>query len=202
MAGNNPCPGPLEIRLLGPERLDDFLRFFDREAFMDNPIWGSCYCMSPHLPPEQFQKQSAAQRREGQRALIAGGQTRGLLAYAGDRIVGWCHAAPRTALAGITAREEFRIDDDPARVGSIACFVIPAPYRRQGIATRLLEAAIEGFRHQGLAIAEAYPPKHATSDALAFRGTLEMYRAAGFALYREREQSVIVRNSLSARDLT
>lgn len=111
--------------------------------------------------------------------------------------MGWCHAAPRPALAGINAREEFRIDDDPARVGSIVCFVIPAPYRRQGIATRLLEAAVEQLRRQGLAIAEAYPPKQAVSDALAFRGTLEMYLAAGFAPYREGQRSVIVRRSLS-----
>ncbi|HET8678913.1 MAG TPA: hypothetical protein VFM39_02250, partial [bacterium] len=90
-----PLPGPLEIRPLDLERLDDFLRFFDREAFMDNPIWGSCYCMAPCVPPEQFRQQSGEQRRAGQRALIVGGQTQGLLAYAGGRVVGWCHAAPR-----------------------------------------------------------------------------------------------------------
>lgn len=100
----------LEIRPLGPERLDDFLRFFDRDAFMDNPFWANCYCMEPHLLPEQFEQYPSEQRREAK---------------------------------------------------------------------------------------GAYPPKRAVSDARAFRGTVEMYRAAGFEPYRERQRSVILRRFLS-----
>ena len=37
------------------DRLDDWLRFFDHDAFAGNPDWASCYCLEPHLPatPEQ-----------------------------------------------------------------------------------------------------------------------------------------------------
>jgi hypothetical protein len=38
---------------LGPERRDDFLRFFDHErgpAFADNPKWAKCYCHFYHVP--------------------------------------------------------------------------------------------------------------------------------------------------------
>ncbi len=186
---------PLEIRVLGPEHLDDFLRFLDRDAFMDNPYWASCYCMEPHLTPEQFAQRSAAQRREEKRALIARGQAQGLLAYVGGRVVGWCHAAPRSTLAGLDSQEELRIDD-AERVGSIVCFVIPAPYRHQGIATRLLDAACERLRAQGLAVAEAYPLKDPPSDARAFRGPLAMYLAAGFSPYREGQRQMMVRKPL------
>src|SRR5689334_20808635 len=34
----------VEIHALSPERLADFLAFFDGEAFSDNPAWSSCYC--------------------------------------------------------------------------------------------------------------------------------------------------------------
>jgi uncharacterized protein YndB with AHSA1/START domain len=32
------------IRPLTPDRIDDFLRFFDHDAFADNPYWAHCYC--------------------------------------------------------------------------------------------------------------------------------------------------------------
>ena len=35
---------PVEIRKLCPELMQDFLRFFDGEAFADNPRWSFCYC--------------------------------------------------------------------------------------------------------------------------------------------------------------
>jgi hypothetical protein len=34
---------PVEIRKLCPELLQDFLLFFDGEAFADNPKWGFCW---------------------------------------------------------------------------------------------------------------------------------------------------------------
>ena len=37
-------PGRLEIRALGPERVDDFLGYCDRDAFADNPWWAGCFC--------------------------------------------------------------------------------------------------------------------------------------------------------------
>ncbi len=108
-------------------------------------------------------------------ALIRAGEARGYLAYAGDRPIGWCHAAPRTSLAGLTANEEFHVDD-PDGVGAIYCFVIAPSYRRQGVAARLLTEAVEGFRAEGLRVAEGYPPKEtrtarrrATSSCVALR---------------------------------
>src|SRR3970040_1517015 len=33
----------IEIVRLPPDRADDAIRFFDLDAFPDNPAWGSCY---------------------------------------------------------------------------------------------------------------------------------------------------------------
>src|SRR5262245_4277459 len=37
------------------DRIDDWLRFFDHDAFAGNPDWASCFCLEPHAPatPEQ-----------------------------------------------------------------------------------------------------------------------------------------------------
>ena len=37
-------PDPIDVVPLSPARLDDFMAFFEGEAFSDNPKWSSCYC--------------------------------------------------------------------------------------------------------------------------------------------------------------
>ncbi len=191
-----PLPAGLEIRPLGPERLDDFLQFFDREGFRDNPFWADCYCMEAHVTETPGSRRYAEQNRREKSDLILRGQAHGYLAYAGGRPVGWCHAAPRLSLAGLMANEELRVEDLEG-VGSVYCFVIAPPYRRQGLAARLLETACEGFRDQGLRVAEGYPPRETKSDAGGYHGTLAMYLAAGFQPHREDERRIIVRKVLS-----
>jgi GNAT superfamily N-acetyltransferase len=192
-----PLPADLEIRPLGPERLDEFLQFFDREGFRDNPFWASCYCMEAHFTgtPEEWNRRTAEQNRRNKSELIRSGQAHGYLAYAGSQPIGWCHAAPRLSLAGVMADTELHVED-AERVGSVYCFVIAPPYRRQGVAARLLDAACEGFRREGLTTAEAYPPRETRSDAGGYHGTLTMYLAAGFRIFREGKQQLIVRKQL------
>jgi GNAT superfamily N-acetyltransferase len=96
----------------------------------------------------------------------------------------------------LATREHFAIDDDPSPIGSIVCFVIAPPYRRQGVARRLLAAACDGLREQGLATAEAYPIAGAASDAHSFFGPMQMYLDAGFTVHRQGGRNTIVRKPL------
>ncbi len=191
-----PVDGAIEIRALRPELAGDFLRFFDRDAFMDNPDWSGCYCLFYQFTGDNWDAATPEQNRAAKQDLIARGEAHGYLAYLDDAPVAWCHAAPRAGLPGLDRSPEFRFDGDPARVGAIVCFVVAAPYRRQGLARRLLDAACAGLRAQGFAIAEASPAKHARSDARDYHGRLEMYLSAGFALHRESERFAIVRKAL------
>jgi len=193
-----PVHGPVEVKPLTPERTDDFLRFFDRDAFMDNPIWASCYCLFYQFPGtgEEWQQQTGAQNRAAKQASIRAGEAQGYLAYVEGQPAGWCHAAPRATLPGLDRNEEFRTDD-PEGVGAIVCFVIAAPYRRQGIAARLLDAACDGLQAQGMTLAEAYPAKEVHSEARAYHGPLAMYLAAGFTPVREAGEFVVVRRQLA-----
>jgi len=190
--------GALTIREVTRERLDDFLRFFDRDAFADNPAWSDCYCMAPYFAGtgEEWGLQTGEQNRAAINELIRSGQAQGLLAYADGKPVGWCNAAPRKLLRGLD-RDLPMEDGHDERVGSIACFVIAAPYRRHGVARALLEAACDRFRRMGLSFAEAYPRRAADTDAHNFVGPLQMYLAAGFQPYREVGRSVVVRRDLT-----
>jgi GNAT superfamily N-acetyltransferase len=191
--------GPPRTEPLGPTSLDDFLRFFDHDAFMDNPDpdWASCYCFHHHFTgtPAEWVGRTAAQNRAAMSELVRDGQAHGWLAYVEGRPAGWCHAAPRLSLPALAADEELTTDDADT-VGSIVCFVVAAPYRRQGIARQLLAAACDGFRQRGLALAEAYPAPAATSDARAHHGPLGLYLCNGFTVHRETARRVIVRRPL------
>jgi len=188
---------PPEVRPLTTERRDEWLRFFDRDAFMDNPMWADCYCMFYRFSGsnEEWEQRTATDNRNDQSEAIERGEVGGLLAYVDDKPVAWCHAAPRTQLPGLDRNEEFR-SDDPARVGAIVCFVVAAPYRGQGVAERLLDAACAHLRVKGMAIAEAYPPKDPPSDARAYHGPLPMYLNGGFQVHHEEEHYVVVRRAL------
>jgi len=185
------------IRELIPELLDDYLKFFDYDAFADNPAWAGCYCMYFHFSgtDEEWEARTASENRAAISDLIRNGQAHGLLAYVGGKPVGWCKAAPRSALPKLNLYKDLQVDDAD-RVGSIVCFVIAKPYRGRGIARRLLDVACDVLARRGLAFAEAYPRKQAELEADNYPGPLKMYLAAGFTVFREVDKRVIVRKPL------
>jgi GNAT superfamily N-acetyltransferase len=193
-----PLPGPIEIRPLEAGRLADYERFFDRTAFMDNALWSGCYCHFYCFPgtKEQWQKRRSAENRVAQSELIRRGTAQGYLAYAGDKVIGWCNAAPRSMLPGLEREAELRTGDTEG-IGSIVCFVVAAPYRGQGVAKRLLDRACEGLRARALTIAEAYPRSDEVSSSAAYHGPLTMYLEAGFEPYRDEGAWTIVRKRLA-----
>ena len=188
---------PPRIVALEPKHAKDVLDFFDNDAFADNPIWASCFCYFPHHAPdfEAWNRRTGEQNRADKAALIEQGEAHAMLAFAGDKLVGWCHAAPRVTLPMFDLRPGFETDDAD-RVGSIVCFLVAAPYRGQGIANMLLDAACDDLRDRGLAVAESYVPKGEVSAARAHLGTEPMYRNAGFTTHRDTDRTLIMRKPL------
>jgi len=186
------------VRALTPDLVDDYLRFFDQDAFADNPAWASCYCMFYLFggTADEWEHQGAAENREGMSELIRAGRMSGYLAYADGKPVGWCNAAVRTRLPGFNRDGELAADE-PERTGAVVCFVIAPPYRRHGLARRLLDAACEGFQQAGLPYVEGYPTRAPRSDAAAYHGPVELYRAAGFSPVREAGDVTVMRKRLT-----
>ncbi|MEX2237560.1 MAG: GNAT family N-acetyltransferase [Dehalococcoidia bacterium] len=193
---SRPLPGPIEVKGLSPERVTDFLTFFDGDAFMDNPAWASCYCLYYQLdiPNEEWQARRGDENRAAKAELIRDGKSHGVLAYADGKPVGWCHAAPKADLPAF--RDGDVASDDTPDVGSIVCFVVAAPYRGQGLGRRLIDAACDELRSLGLKVAEAYPLREGISQAQNYHGTLGMYLDAGFEVVRDVEDRAVVRKGL------
>ncbi len=189
--------GAVKVRPIGPALLADWLRFFDREAFTDNPIWASCYCAFNHLAvtQEEWADRSAAENRAEMQGRIACGAQRGYLAYVDGETAGWLNAAPRRELPHLARLPAFTIDD-PERVGTIACFVIAPPFRHHGLARALLDAACGDFARLGLAFAEGFPAKDPQNDGQAYHGPPALYQAAGFAVLEERGPYLHMRKPL------
>lgn len=181
----------VEIRALGTSDGATYCAFFDNVAFADNPGWADCYCYFPHARQGTDSLADGAKNRAQANAMVAEGTMRGFLAYVDGQAVAWCNA---NVLSSYTI-----FDDDganPGPVGIIACFVVAADHRRQGIATALLDAACAGFQESGIEIVEAYPRRQADSAADNHLGPLAMYLSAGFEVVGEAGESVRVRKRL------
>ena len=90
--------------------------------------------------------------------------------------------------------------DRLAEVGAIVCFVVAPDQRRQGIATQLLEAAVDHLRSRGMKTAEAYPRAGDVQPSRwvwsQYVGPLSMYQKAGFEIAETHDDFCIVRKKL------
>jgi GNAT superfamily N-acetyltransferase len=190
--------GDVAVHPVTNDRIDDWLRLFDRDAFAGNPSWASCYCLEPHLPatpehPERDWRQTRATMAERLRS----GTTFGYLAYVDGRPAGWVNASCRSDY-GLYRRVDPN-GPEPASVIGVSCFVISPPFRRHGIASALLDRVIADAPARGAAWVEAYPHnKPEESDAGHFRGPRSMYDARGFEPVQVRERDTVVRRPADA----
>jgi ribosomal protein S18 acetylase RimI-like enzyme len=179
------------VRPVSPDQHDAVMHYFDMVAYADNPNWSKCYCAERLV--DDYESRTKEQNRAFRSQLIQSAKANGLVAYRFGRVVGWCHAAPKTELLHIEGTS------DPA-VGAIVCFVVAPDQRRQGVATALLEAAVEHLRKRGMRSAEAYPwlgeidPSRWAQSM--YVGPLSMYVKAGFALEERHEDFAVVRKAL------
>jgi len=168
--------GEIEIRPINADSADDVGGFFDTDAFPDNAAWGSCYCMfyfkGGHDSLEWGNEPWQENRRD-QLTRITRGQTTGALAYIDGKMVGWCNATARSEFPGLT-------DGQDEGVVSIVCFAIAPPYRRHGVATRLLEGVVDHSKLNGAVRLEAYPVRDPDDERAAYHGSLDLYERAGF----------------------
>ena len=173
----------LAVTPLSPATLPLFLRFFDGDAFSDNPAWSSCYCQCFYEDHNvvKWSERTGTENRAFACSRTRSGQMQGYIALDGDDPVGWCGAAPRHLLHAL--------DDEPTpnadAVGAIVCFLVAPEHRGRGIARLLLEAACAGLREQGMTIAEANPRPDAATPADNHFGPLSLYLSAGFTVHRE-----------------
>jgi ribosomal protein S18 acetylase RimI-like enzyme len=163
----------LEFKALSVETLPDFLEYFDFQAFSDNPEWSGCFCQFYLLKPGQTEDDTTKeQNRQSACDNVAAERMQGYLAYDSGVVVGWVAAAPSVLFTGVPDARE-----DLAR---ILCFVIRPDRRGQGVASALLDHAVEQLVARGFAEIEAAPYTLEHQQKANYRGHLAMYQRAGF----------------------
>jgi GNAT superfamily N-acetyltransferase len=193
----------IEVRELTPALHDELMHFFDFSAYADNPHWASCFCtffMSRN--GDEHQAHTKEQNRATRAAIIRSGKGNGLVAFRLGRVVGWCHAAPKSELPLLASWDpKNATETNIGAVGAVVCFVVAPDARRQGVATVLLDAAVEYLRQRGMTAVEAYPPPLSPDDPMLwprrnYHGPLSMYVKTGFREISRNEWSVTVRREL------
>lgn len=143
----------------------------------------ACWCLTYRLTSVEFGKLKGEARPAALRALCERDDAPGVIAYVDGVPAGWCAFGPRSEMGRLQrSRTIPPVDDRPA--WSVVCFVVRAPFRRQGLAHRLLESAVSYARSRGVELLEAYPVEaHGTriSSSFAYVGTTALFESAGFS---------------------
>src|SRR5262245_61402933 len=137
-----------------------------------------CWCMYWRIG-DNYRKRSPKANKAEFCELVKNGPPLGLLAFDGDLCVGWCQLTPRADLPWLDhAWRLKRVDDVP--VWSLSCFYIRKGYRKKGVTSALIIAAIETARKAGAPALEAYPLDANLTPSSSHTGYLSTFKRAGF----------------------
>ena len=192
----------LEIYKLTPERLGDYLWFFENVAHSDNDMWATCYCID-YCGAANADADLRDNRVRRQYAIDYVNQRliQGYLAYEDGRVVGWCNANRKAdCMDCVGWREEIsRSSHDRAeaqRIKSVFCFTVDPNLRGQGIAEALLRRVIDDAPGEGYTVLEGYPNKGESDMYYNYVGPLALYEKLGFVITGETKRGYVVRKRL------
>lgn len=164
----------------------DNTRWVDLETLFgkSGAYWG-CWCTYWLLSNKDFNNKTGSQKRAVLKNLVVENSlSPGLLAYIDNKPVGWCAISPRTKYTRLVKSRVIKpVDDKP--VWSVVCFFIHKDYRNRGVATALLQEAVNYARENGAPAIEGYPIYLSSSEEKintdsAYVGTNSLFEKAGF----------------------
>lgn len=149
-----------------------------------------CWCMYWKQTASEFRRMAGAGNKRAFHRIISNGVMPGIIAYDGNQPVGWCAVEPRENYPRLAnSRVLAAVDEKP--VWSIVCFFIARSYRRRGVSTQLIKAAVQHVQEQGGRIIEGYPvdPKSKQPDAWLWTGSRLAFERAGFKEVARRSET-------------
>jgi len=150
------------------------------DLFGENGACYGCWCMYWRIG-NVYRKRPRGQNRAAFRRVVRAGPPPGLLAFNGDLSVGWCQLTPRDSLPWLDRTWRLkRVDDVP--VWSISCFYVRKGYRRKGITSALIAAAVERAKSAGVPALEAYPLDAKLTPSASATGYLSTFARLGFEI--------------------
>ncbi len=185
---------------LTPELCGDWVQYFDEIAFKDHQDWAFCYCLEGHLEPKTQESWINAQERRARAIeLIQSGVMQGYLAYAGDRVVGWCNVNDRENYLYLTTMFREIGYQPEGRAKAIYCFLIAPEFRGKGVAQSLLDRVCEDAAQDGYDCIEVYPFVDKQFE-FQYHGTYGMYVRNGFTEIADLQYVKVMQKKLERVD--
>ncbi|AXE39046.1 GNAT family N-acetyltransferase [Acidipropionibacterium virtanenii] len=182
----------LEIHPADPGRIDDIAAVYGTRG-------GAAHCWCQYFTRPDWEFNQVETNRRGLVDHIRTDATPpGLIGYLDGEPVGWVALGPRSAYPRLWRSPADQTPEDPD-LWAVTCFVIRVGFRRRGIATRLLDAAIEeawthGARRLFARPVDTSDGKRPGSDL--YTGILSTFLAAGFAEIGRARRAVLVEKTL------
>jgi GNAT superfamily N-acetyltransferase len=143
-----------------------------------------CWCMYWRIGVS-YREIPREKNKAAFRKVVERGPPPGLLAFDGNLAVGWCQLTPREALPVLDRTWRLaRVDDTP--VWSLSCLYVRKGYRRQGITSALIVAALKAAKRAKAPALEAYPFDAAKSPSATGTGYASTFARAGFKIVARR----------------
>jgi GNAT superfamily N-acetyltransferase len=183
----------IEIRAASTADWDDVADLFTRPGPRGGvPIPSQCWCQYWVTRGSGYWAADNDVKLERQ---LREGDVHALLARRDGVAAGWCRLGPRGTFLRLAHSRTLAPVDDVA-VWSVVCFFVHPDAKRQGVASALLETAVDYAREQGAPALEGYAarPHHPNIDS--YTGYLPMFLAAGFEHVRDGGRRAIVRKEL------
>ena len=181
----------LTIEPVTAGRWDDLV-----EVFGDRGEAAACWCLYFRMPRPEWSGTPRSERRTELQRIVTAGREPSLLAYAHGTPAGWVSVAPREEFLPHLERTRVLRPAPGEGVWSVLCFVVRPRFRRQGIASALLEGAVEHARSRGARIVEGHPMDDALRKIMtmeAYVGTASMFARAGFTEVERRGKRPLYR---------
>jgi GNAT superfamily N-acetyltransferase len=188
--------GSIRVEVVKPRHWEDVADLFTRKGPRGGtPQTNGCWCRFWLLRGKAYWEGHGAGHRRALREEIRGGKASALLAYVDGKAVGWCRLGPRETFDRLEQSTKLtRVDEKP--VWSIVCFYVDPNAKRQGVASALLDGALDHARSQGVRLVEAYPVREGHMNIDAYTGYLPMFLDAGFEQVRDAGRRIVVRRGL------
>lgn len=173
---------------LSLETWPDFVKLFSQ-----GNGWDHCQCMHFHrpcaLPKSEWlptRSQRAVRNQRQKRELVACDRSHGVLVYLNEEPVGWCQFGPSDELPRIANSRKYKtlaLVRTTRKLWRITCFVVLRDFRKKGVASAALQAALASIKANGGGLVEAYPINRWLRRAFgneSTHGTASMFARQGF----------------------
>ena len=191
------------IKPLTPELSDDFFDFFENRAFTDESPY-RCYCQVYQMSKAEYEMiynsldnaDLGRVSREMAEQQIEKGILRGYLAYIDGVSIGWCNVNDR---ANYPAEPQYDVPFHASAKNSekaIICFEVAPEFRRKGVATALIQRAVNDATAEGYFAVVGFPIIREERYEWDCRGPVRLYEKAGFTKAAEQEGYIVMRKEL------